>query len=265
MPAFRQKPLNSQMKLWESLDKADVRREKGLFLAEGFKVVSELMRSACKVHALLIMEEKKERWKDLLNSLDEGAETYSLTASQWRKLSQDKKSEGIIAVAAPFSISDVSLLPEGGRILLAHKINNPNNLGALARTAHWFGFSALLLSKGSADFTNPKAIRASMGSLFHITVIPDLDFDKVLLELKKRYFLVAGHSQKGIPPHPCRNGAALLLGSESHGLPENLADEADEMWHIPGGGGAESLSLPQAAAIMMYEAAQKTPQAKGGL
>ena len=93
-----------------------------------------------------------------------------------------------------------------------------------------------------------------MGSLFHLAIVPEVDFAEVLPLLKKSYLLVAGDAKNGTPPHPCPQPTALLLGSESHGLPENLLEQADEKWNIPGAGRAESLSLPQAAAIMMYAA-----------
>ncbi len=252
------KPLRSQLTLWQSLDKAHARRQEGLFLAEGYKVVSELLRSAWKIRALLLMEEKKARWDAFLTALPDEVEVYILTASQWNKLSQDKNPEGVMAVAEQSRPIDISLLPEAGHILLCYRINNPNNLGALIRTAHWFGFAALLVSGDSADFTNPKVVRASMGSLFHIPIIADLDLAETLPILKERYLLVAGSIKSGVAPHPCSLKVAVLLGSESHGLPDSLMDFADEKWRIPGAGGADSLSLPQAAAIMMYEASRKT-------
>ncbi len=63
--------------------------------------------------------------------------------------------------------------------------------------------------------------------------------------------------RKGEPPHPLIKKASLLLGSESHGLPGQLLELADERWCIPGNEQADSLSLPQAATIMMYECAKK--------
>ena len=247
------RPLKSQMKLWAGLDSRTIRRQVGLFLAEGVKVVAELLKSTWDIHALLIAEEKTTRFCAFLEGAPDGLEIYTLTGAQWGKLSQDRNSEGIMAVAAmprPMALLD---LPESGHIILAYGINNPNNLGALVRTAHWFGFEALLLSANAVDFTNPKAVRTSMGSLFHLPIIPDLDFATLLPEMKERYFLVATDTMNGLPPHPCPRNTALLLGSESHGLPESIAALADEKWHIPGMGSAESLSLPQAAAIVMYE------------
>lgn len=250
------RPLKSQLRLWKSLEKTEARREAGLFLAEGFKVASELLKSPWKTKALLVMEEKKDHWHSFLTDVPKRLEIYTVTAEEWGKLSQDKNPEGIMAVAAPPSGANISHLPEAGHILLAYGINNPNNLGALMRTAHWFGFGAVLLSKDSVDYTNPKAVRTSMGSLFHITIIPDIDFAEAIPKMKERYFLVASDVKKGDAPHPCLQKTALLMGSESHGLPDILTELADEKWRIPGAGGAESLSLPQAAAIMMYEASK---------
>jgi TrmH family RNA methyltransferase len=250
------KPARSQLSLWRSLDKATVRRQEKLFLAEGFKVVTELLKSTWKVHALLVMERKQARWEAFVTGLADKVEVYTLTETQWGRLSQDINPEGIIAVAEPTFCPDVSHLPSlpAGHIILAYRMNNPNNLGALIRTAHWFGIGTLLLSADSVDFTNSKVVRTSMGSLFHLAVVPEVDFAEVLPPLKKSYLLVAGDVKNGAPPHPCPQPAALLLGSESHGLPENLLELADERWNIPGVGRAESLSLPQAAAIMMYAA-----------
>jgi TrmH family RNA methyltransferase len=256
LPATFCKPARSQLTLWRSLEKATVRRQEKLFLAEGFKVVSELFSSTWKVHALLVMEQQQARWSNFVTGLADTVAVYSLTAAQWGKLSQDVNPEGIMAIAEPAFCPDVAHLPTlpAGHIILAYGLNNPNNLGALIRTAHWFGFGTILLSADSVDFTNPKVVRTSMGSLFHLSVIPDQDFARLLPSLKKWYLLVAGDVKKGAPPHPCPQPTALLLGSESHGLPDKLLELADERWNIPGAGRAESLSLPQAAAIMMYAA-----------
>jgi TrmH family RNA methyltransferase len=92
-----------------------------------------------------------------------------------------------------------------------------------------------------------------MGSIFHLTIIPDIDLSITLPEIKKSFFLIGSDVREGLLPHPVQKRAALLLGNESHGLSEAILRMTDEKWSIPGSGKAESLSLPQAAAIMMYE------------
>lgn len=243
-----------QLKRWSKLTREKYRRQERRFLAEGKKVVGELLRSRRPLEALLVCEGKADRWEALLAERPVEIEIYRLSAKEWKGLSQDAAPEGIMAVAPMPTLADPYRLPDQpGPLLLLHRVGDPNNLGALLRSADWFGFRTVLLSAGSCEATNPKAVRTAMGSLFHLTVFEEVDFERLLPELRRRFHLVGSGAKEGIPPHPCEAGTALLLGSESHGLPSSLLALSDEQWRIPGGNGVESLSLPQAAAIMMYE------------
>ena len=245
----------AQLKKWAKLNDAKARQEEGLFLAEGVKVVEELLTSDWQIKALLIMPEKIKYWEGLALPAAKDIPVYQLTRSQWQKIGQDREPEGIMAVTGIKQNPDFSswLADVSGNILILHEVNNPRNLGALARSARWFGFDGIILSANSADYTNPKAVRASMGNIFHLTIIPDVDLSIALPEIKKSFFLIGSDVREGKLPHSIQRRAALLLGNESHGLPEAILQMADEKWSIPGSGKAESLSLPQAAAIMMYE------------
>jgi TrmH family RNA methyltransferase len=249
----------SQLKRWARLADGKTRQEEGIFLAEGAKVVEELLASDWQIKALLIMPEKIKSWEGLTLPAAEDIPVYQLTRSQWQKIGQDREPEGIMAVACTKQALDFSswLAKTSGNILILHEVNNPRNLGALTRSARWFGFGGIILSANSADYTNPKAVRASMGSIFHLTIIPDIDLSTALPEIKKNFFLISSDVRDGKLPHAIQKKSALLLGNESHGLPEALLRMADEQWSIPGSGKADSLSLPQAAAIMMYECAKK--------
>ena len=184
---------------------------------------------------------------------------YQPTRAQWQKFGQDREPEGIMAVVSIKQQYPLSawFAETPGNVLILHEINNPRNLGALMRSAHWFGFRSIILSSNSADYTHPKAVRASMGSLFHLTIITDVDLPEILPEIKRNHRLVGSHVREGSLPHAVGEKVALLLGNESHGLPENLLASVDERWCIPGSSEADSLSLPQAAAIMMYESTKK--------
>ena len=249
------KPTKSQLKGWEKLTMEKYRRREGLFLAEGGKIVREFLRSGRSAEAILVSEGRVERREIILTDVPPGIPIYQLTNREWAALSQDQSPEGVMAVAAVPPPADLAshLKTEGGPLLLLHQVNNPNNLGALFRTAHWFGFRTVLLSEGSCEATNPKVVRTSMGSLFHLTVMENIDFDCILSEIRGSFRVVGSEVREGVAPHPCGPVTALLMGSESHGLPASLLVQTDERWRIPGVGGAESLSLPQAAAIMMYE------------
>ena len=252
-------PLRSQLKLWKKLYQAKYRHREGLFLVEGYKVVQGLLNSKWKTGAILVMDRKSSDWHEFISTIPRGIDIYVLSEREWAQLSQDKEPEGVMAVAAVPAPTDIGeLLAHGsGHILLLYQIGNPNNLGAVVRAAHWFGIETIILSIGSVDFTNPKVVRSAMGSLFHMRMIQDVNFAETLPIIKEHFFLVGSHIRKGIAPHKCKQRTALLLGSESHGLPEALLRLADELWHIPGMGKADSLSLPQAAAIMMHECAKQ--------
>ena len=249
----------AQLKKWARLADAKVRQEEGIFLAEGIKVMEELLNSAWQVKAFLVMPEKINYWEKLSFSATKDIPIYRLTRAQWQKIGQDREPEGIMAVVEikPAPTLSLWLLKTPGNILILHEINNPRNLGALMRSAHWFGFTGIILSTNSADYTHPKAVRASMGSLFHLTIIPEVDLSAALPGIKNSFFLIGSDVREGLLPHPVPKKVALLLGNESHGLPEALLKMADEQWSITGNSKADSLSLPQAAAIMMYECVKK--------
>lgn len=274
-----QRPSTAQLKLWRRLDAANLRHRAGLLLAEGLKVTAELLASAWETRAILVMEEKRAQWDSFLDGLPEGMIVYVLTEAEWGKLSQDTEPEGIMGLAAmppqinnrvtPAELVPVKAggkvhsskfeVPHTGHLLLLYEVANPGNLGAILRTARWFGIGTVLLSTGSVDFTNPKVVRSSMGSIFHLTIVNDVDFAAVLPAIKGHFLLVAGDVRKGTSPHACTARAAILMGSESHGLPDSLIAMADERWCIAGSGSGESLSLPQAAAIMLYECTKQRP------
>jgi TrmH family RNA methyltransferase len=251
----------AQLKRWVRLTDAKVRQEEGIFLAEGIKVIEELFASDWQTKAILVLPDKNKNWEKLLPRARHDIPVYQLSRSQWQKLGQDREPEGIMAVVSikqGYSF-DAWLAETPGSVLILHEINNPRNLGALMRSAHWFGFRSIILSSNSADYTNPKAVRASMGSLFHLAIITDVDLLKIMPGIKKNHRLVGSHVREGSLPHAVGEKIALLLGNESHGLPENLLAAVDERWCIPGSSEADSLSLPQAAAIMMYEAVKGKP------
>jgi TrmH family RNA methyltransferase len=256
-------PSKTQLKRWGKLTMEKYRRQAGLFLVEGVKVIGELLRSGRPLEALLVNEENAGRREALLAEVPREVGIYSLSNREWGALSQDSAPEGVMAVAVMPKPSEPDIVLEArGPLLLLHRVSNPSNLGALLRTADWFGFRRVCLSAGSVEATNPKVVRTSMGSLFRLTVVEDVDFEQLLPRLRGRFRVVGSEVREGISPHPCAVGTALLMGSESHGLPAELLTLTDERWRIPGKGEMDSLSLPQAAAVMMYECTREMDQGR---
>jgi TrmH family RNA methyltransferase len=128
------------------------------------------------------------------------------------------------------------------------RVADPGNVGTLLRAADAFG-AGVALSEGCADPTGPKAVRASMGSLFSV---PLSDFDE---PSGKRVALVPSG---GIPLPELDSGdeVALVLGAEREGLPPELVDRCEERVSIPQPGGGDSLNVAMAGAIALYELAR---------
>lgn len=252
-------PSQAQIKKWTRLADGKFRREEGLFTAEGVKVVAELLSSRRQTKAILLLPEKRRYWEKIIAKAPAEIPRYALTRAQWQKISQDKEPEGIMALVAmpeePFEV-DYSTLASGNTLIL-HEISNPGNLGALLRSALWFDFANIILSAGSVEYTHPKVVRTSMGSLFHLNILADVSLKKALPEIRKSCYLIGSDVRRGFAPHALPKNVALLLGSESHGLPDDLLGMVDELWCIPGSGKVDSLSLPQAAAVLMYECVKK--------
>ena len=249
----------NQLRKWSKLAEVKYRRDYGLFIAEGAKVVEELLKSDWQVEAVLVLPDKISHRESLVAQVQGKFPVYRLKSQEWKKLSQDKEPEGIMAIVRCKRTPPLSswLQSAGGHLLIGHEISNPRYLGALMRSARWFGFTGMMLSRNSVDVWHPKAIRASMGSIFHLNILTDVDLQTAIPEIKRNYTLIGSDVRNGVSPHPTVKKAALLLGSESRGLPEDLLALANERWRIPGDSEADSLSLPQAAAIMMYEMVKK--------
>lgn len=246
------KPTAKQISLWKKLVKAKYRRKEGLFLAEGIKVVEELFKSNWQTESLLFLS-GKENLEDRLGFLREARiPRYILSEKEWKLLSQDKSPEGIMAVVRRLVVDPVKPLGEE-HVVMLYQIRNPNNLGAIMRSMDWFGIRNLFVSKKSVDFTSPKVVRTSMGSFFHLQIVDEVDPLHVIQEFRKKGMVVVTDAKSGVSPHLPKRPTLLVFGSESKGLPGEIKALADECWCIPGKGKVESLSLPQAVAIMLYE------------
>ena len=143
------------------------------------------------------------------------------------------------------------VLPRGTRpvTLALWHVGDPGNLGTLLRAADAFG-AAVALSDGCADPTGPKAVRASMGSLFRV---PLSGFDE---PAGKRVALVPSGGIR-LSELDSRGEVVLALGAEREGLPAEVLDRCDERASIPQPGGAESLNVAMAGAIALYELARE--------
>ncbi|MBO4326169.1 MAG: RNA methyltransferase [Clostridia bacterium] len=188
-----------------------------------------------------------------------GAEILPVTDKVFASLSGTVTPQGIGAVIKrPDSIAPEELPDNASRILVLENVQDPGNVGTCIRTADAFGFDAVICTDNCADVFNPKVIRSTVGSLFHIPVIQFRGgIYKLCAILKARGITVFGADPRGdILSSSGEFGVektAVIIGNEANGLTDSARAASDKLVKIPMSGRAESLNAAIAAAVLMYE------------
>jgi len=131
-------------------------------------------------------------------------------------------------------------------------ISDPGNLGTILRNCDWFGVKNIFLSENIVDYTNPKVIRSSMGSVFHLNLFEDVK-PNLLNDLKGKGFeiLCADTNGENIFTYQSETKKLLVLSSESHGPSKDFEKISDKKISIPRIGNAESLNVASASAVLL--------------
>ena len=169
---------------------------------------------------------------------------------------------GIVALAQPRPLPELDLAAaerwaaDGEPLLLLDGIGNPHNLGAIARSAAFFGLPRLVLSDHPEQAQPSDAsYRVAEGGLEHVALYRAPRFAQALKGLRRRYHVVGTALGKGEPLARLRRGQkpiALVLGNEEDGLPRATLDACDAVITIPGAGAVQSLNVAASAAILIY-------------
>ncbi len=162
-----------------------------------------------------------------------------------------------VAAIVSKPVATVASLPDKGLILCLVEARDPGNVGTLIRSAEAAGAVGVVVAGASVDVSNPKAVRASAGAYLRLPVVVGSDVDVILDELSGsgRMLVATVLDDEAVPydQAPLAN-AAVLLGNEAHGLPEQVAARADVLATIPLAGPTESLNLAVAGSLFCFEA-----------
>jgi len=237
------------------LQQKKYRREYKEFVVEGVKGVDEALASANEVLTLVVEGKRRDEpeFKTLITAAEaKGTAIMYCGRNDIDLIKSTETFPGILAVLAMPEIVLEDFLP--GHIICLDRVQDPGNLGTIIRTADWFGVKNILLSEESVDVYNPKTVRGTMGSIFHLQVFVSKNLVSSLKSLveKKDYRVVSLElGGQDISSLKVKEPTIFVFGSESHGLRPALAELVEERYTIPGNGGAESLNLAIAAGILM--------------
>ena len=245
----------NELKYYTSLLQKKFRNSENKFLAEGKKIVLEGLKSHCRIDKIFVTEkflEKEKEYTKRLRSLK--TEIIKVKSQDFRRISDTKSPEGI---AAAFEIQkdkiNLSSIKDSV-IVYIEDISDPGNLGTIIRNCDWFGIKNVLLSKESAEVYNPKVIRASMGSIFHLNIFEDIGLNEILKLKETGYeFVCSDLSGINIFNFKKKKHTLLFLANESNGPSAQLRLITDKVVTIEGKGRAESLNVASASAVLLSE------------
>jgi len=235
------------------LQQKKVRAETGLFVAEGVKVVTELVASSLHVKAVF------------------STDTYflaALTGNFRKEAVSTKEMEAMSGLSTPSSVLAIGEIPQAiepqgklATMLALDGIRDPGNMGTIIRTAKWFGIEQILCSQDCVDSFNPKVVQGAMGALFH-TAIHYCELAATLADMKLNGYHILTATLEGntIYDQPITGKNILVMGNESHGVSETVLALCDQQLSIPNfeqEQRVESLNVSIATAILLSELTRK--------
>jgi RNA methyltransferase, TrmH family len=259
---FLESPQNPRVKTWASLKTRKGRQQTGQFLAEGLRLVDELLRSSLEVTALLWDVSADELPDSLREAASErGVPIYELSPNAYRSVSDTVTPQGVMAVAKLPDNSRMERAEFPSHVLLLDGVQDPGNVGTLIRTADAFGIGAVCCGTGTADPYSPKVVRASMGGLFRLPVA-SVDSSSYIRTWRSKWhggqvLITAAGAPIACDEVNLRDPALIVIGGEAYGVSKEVAELADQKIRIPMTGMAESLNAAIAGAVILYEVSRQ--------
>nr|WP_269778615.1 RNA methyltransferase [Microlunatus antarcticus] len=245
------------------LQRRKEREAAGLFLAEGPQAVREALRAGV-VTDLYVDPTVAERLADLIGLAAElGVTPRELAGRDLAALTDTVTPQGVVAVCRRVDVGLAEVVRPGTRLVVCCvQVRDPGNAGTVVRCADAFGADGVVLSTGSVELTNPKTVRASVGSLFHLPVAVGAGLAAVVeaAHVAGLQVLAADGSGDVELSELSRTGDLVrptlwLFGNEAWGMPAEDRALADRVVRVPLFGAAESLNLATAAAVCLYATA----------
>ena len=233
----------NQVKVITSLSQKKYRQKHKLFIAEGVKVVNELLNSSFEIDSLFVVDDF---------TIDISADKIiRISEKDLQKISNLKTSNKVLGL---FKIPDAIPLQKSGITIALDAINDPGNLGTIIRLCDWFGVSQLVCSKDTVDCYNQKVVQASMGSLTRVSIIyTDLE---TYLKKNELPTFIADMDGENIYNSKLPKEAILIMGNEANGVSDEIKALIKNKIAIPRFGEnqeTESLNVATATAILLSE------------
>ena len=251
---------NPLIKEVRALKNKSSREEKSLYFIEGARFVAEALKENIGIRYVVVSEtfSSDTDSEELLKKLEDIAlSSYMVPDSLFTSISDTKSPQGILAVInlERKQLKDAEL--SGSLLVILDTIKDPGNMGTIIRTADAAGCAGVIVPDGCVDVFNPKVLRSTMGSVFHVPIYHcDNVSEAMKLVRECGFILCASHLEGSVSIYEAdlSGQIALIIGSEANGIGAETAENSDILLRIPMEGRAESLNASVAAGIMIFEA-----------
>lgn len=234
------------------------RKNSGLFVVEGVRLCCDALLSGCQIESVFCTENCAEKYSDEIASLRDGCKSfYTVSNDVLKSISDTVTPQGVVCTV---KIKQNGFEYEKGKKYIAlDTIQNPDNLGAISRTAEALGLDGMVIY-GGCDIYNPKALRASMGALFRLPVYICQDLESEIEKCKGLgidvFATVPDRDAKNVITVDFSKGAMCIIGNEGNGVSKEIIEKSSDRITIKMDGRAESLNAAAAASIIMWEMAR---------
>ena len=236
----------NQVKYIQSLGQKKSRDVENKFVAEGPKIVNELLEAGnCKVIRVLALKQ----WIEQNSNADQQAEVIEITEDELKKISQLTTPNQVLAIVEKLKWNDKPAT-KGSISLALDGIQDPGNMGTIIRIADWFGVKNIICSVDCADIYNPKVVQSTMGSIARVRV-EYVDLKIWLKENSEVRIYAAELNGRDISKMEKLNEGIIIIGNESKGISEEIMKLVNVEITIPGKGKAESLNAAVATGIIL--------------
>ena len=239
------------------LRKRASRESEAHFLVEGAQAITEAL-DAGKLQTLFTTDDADPL---AVRAGQSGVETHHVADGILRRLTATVTPQSLVGVAAFLDVGlepamSAALRPGEGCVALLHEVRDPGNAGTVLRSADASGSGAVVFSETSVDVYNPKTVRASAGSIFHLPVVRgagSLDAIARAQALGARVLAMSSQGAVDLYRADLAGPVMFVFGNEAHGLPHDIVAAADASVRVPQTGHAESLNLAAAATVCLFE------------
>lgn len=257
-------PRSPRVRSVAKLAKKAARVESGTFLLEGPQAVAE----ALNFRSELVLElygtpTALDRYPEIAAAAEEADVPFEFVTEQVLNAMADTVTpQGFIAVCRVFPTALKDIFSGGPKLIaILEEVRDPGNAGTIIRAADAAGADAVILTGRSVDLYNPKVVRSTTGSLFHLPIAIDVELEDVRLRVREAGLQLIAADVKGEDLLEVRSSGLLaeptawLFGNEARGLTDEKLALAERAVMVPIYGQAESMNLATAASVCLYESA----------